>query len=197
VDVANNRVITTDQLVFMGNGSNYPGWDAALSGTLTLFKNLTFYAQMDGRGDRMVFDGTTEFRDRSFGIGEPAVRGAAAFGENADGTPTEAATIEYMKRFGPFYYYDSNGNLVSRNRRTVDGAYLQDGKFWRLREASVNYSIPRERARRFVRASSATVGVTMKNLHTWTDFSGLDPESDQFLTVPADKRWTLRFQVTF
>jgi hypothetical protein len=193
IDVANNRVTVSNDLQFMGNGGDYPGWDAALSGSLTLFKNLSFYAQIDGRGDRMVFDGTNEFRDRQFGIGESSVRGAAAFGENPDGTPTDKAVIEYMKRFGPFYNED--GSQV--NRGTVSGGYLQDGTFWRLREASVTYSLPREWARRYVRATSASVGLTMKNLHTWTDFTGLDPESDQFLTVPADKRWTVRFQVTF
>lgn len=193
VDVANNRVIVSDSLQFIGNGSNYPGWDAAFSGTLTLFRNLSFYAQIDGRGDRMVFDGTNEFRDRQFGIGEPAVRGAAAYGTNPDGTPTEQAVIEYMRRFGPF----ETQSGASLNRSEVDGAYLQDGTFFRLREASVNFALPRDWARRYARATSAAIGLTMKNLHTWTDFTGLDPESDQFLTVPADRRWTLRFQVTF
>ena len=178
---------------FMGNDRRYPGWDTALSGTLTLFQNLSFYALMDGRGDRMVFDGTSEFRDRSFGIGEAAVRGAAAFGTNPDGTPTEEAVIEYMKRFGPFVTESG----VPLNRRTVSGAYLQDGTFFRLREASVTYTLPQAFARRYVRATSALIGLTLKNLHTWTDFTGLDPETDQFLTVPADRRWTLRFQVTF
>jgi hypothetical protein len=193
VDVANNRVTVSNDLQFMGNGGDYPGWSSALSGNLTLFRNLSFYAQIDGRGDRMVFDGTNEFRDRQFGIGEASVRGAAAFGENPDGTPTEQAKIEYMKRFGPFFNEDG----VAVNRSTVEGAYLQSGRFWRLREASVNLSLPRTWAHRYARASSASIGLAMKNLHTWTNFTGLDPESDQFLTVPADRRWTVRFQVTF
>ena len=37
----------------------------------------------------------------------------------------------------------------------------------------------------------------MRNLHTWTNFDGLDPESDQFLSVPQDKRWTVSMTVTF
>jgi TonB-dependent starch-binding outer membrane protein SusC len=194
VDVANNRVVVTDSLKFMGNGANYPGWDAALSSTVTVFRNLSFYAQMDGRGDRVIFDGTNEFRDRQFGQGEAAVRGAAAFGTEADGvTPTEAAKIAYLRRFGPFF----NESGVALNRSTIDGDYLQDGKFWRLREASVNYAIPNSIVRKFARARSATFGITMRNLATFTDFTGLDPETDQFLTVPSDRRWTARFLFTF
>ena len=82
-------------------------------------------------------------------------------------------------------------------RSTVRGAYLQSGQFWKLREASVNYSLPRDFVRRYTRARSVSVGLTAKNLRTWTDFTGLDPETDQFLTVPSDRRYTMRFSLTF
>jgi TonB-dependent starch-binding outer membrane protein SusC len=190
---ANWRSFVSDSLQFVGNGANYPGWDASLAGTLTLFKDLSFYAQVDGRGDRYVFDGTNEFRDRQFGQGEAAIRGAAAFGENADGTPTQSAKEEYVRRFGPFQ--DTSGTII--NRGNVSGAYLQNGKFWRLREAAVNYSLPRQFVQRYTRARSATLGLTARNVATWTAFTGLDPETDQFLTVPPDKRYTMRFSITF
>jgi TonB-linked SusC/RagA family outer membrane protein len=194
VDVANNKVIVSDTLEYLGNGQAYPGWETAFSTTLTLWQSLTFYAQADGRGDHSIFDGTTEFRDRSFGIGEAAVRGCAAFGTNDDGTCTEKATIEYLKRFGPFYT-ETAGTSVSR--RSVDGAYRQDVNFFRLREASVSYRFPSRWVQEYARARSASVSVTMRNLHTWTNYLGLDPESDQFLSVPADRRWTVRFMITF
>jgi TonB-dependent starch-binding outer membrane protein SusC len=192
-DPANWRSFISDSLQFVGNGANYPGWDASLAGTLTLFKDLSFYAQVDGRGDRYVFDGTNEFRDRDFGQGEAAVRGAAAFGENPDGTPTQEAKEEFVRRFGPFQ--DTSGTIINRNN--VSGAYLQSGKFWRLREASISYSLPRQFVRRYTRARSATLGLTARNIATWTAFTGLDPETDQFLTVPPDKRYTMRFAITF
>jgi TonB-linked SusC/RagA family outer membrane protein len=187
------RAFVSDSQKFMGNGSNYPGWDAALAGTLTLFKDLAIYAQMDGRGDRMIFDGTNEFRDRQFGQGAAAVLGAAAFGANADGTPTEQAKVDYVRRFGPF----TNASGASVVRGTVRGDYLQSGKFWKLREASVNYNLPKDFVRRYTRAKSVAVGLTAKNMRTWTDFTGLDPETDQFLTVPSDRRYTMRFSLTF
>ena len=81
--------------------------------------------------------------------------------------------------------------------RDVDGAYLQEGKFFRLREASVTYNLPRDFVRRYTRARGVMVGLTARNLHTWTDFTGPDPETSQFLTVPSDRRYTMRFSLTF
>ncbi|MGH7502434.1 MAG: SusC/RagA family TonB-linked outer membrane protein [Longimicrobiales bacterium] len=193
IDIANNRVIVSDTLEFQGNGSNYPGWDLALSSTLTLFQNVTLYAQIDGRGDRLAYDNTNQFRDRQFGQGEAAVRGAAAFGTDANGNPTEEAQREYMRRFGPFFKEDG----TALNRNSVQGAYLQDAGFFKLREASINFRLPASFVQQYMRVRGASLGLAMRNLHTWTDFLGLDPESDQFLTVPSDRRWTVRFHVNF
>jgi hypothetical protein len=163
---------------------------------MTLFKDLSFYAQIDGRGDRMVFDGTNEFRDRDFGQGHAAVIGAAAFGTEADGvTPTQQAKDEYVRRFGTFVF--SSDTTDTHPRNSVDGGYLQSGKFWKLREASVTYNLPKNFIRRYTRARGAMIGLTAKNLHTWTDFTGLDPETDQFLTTAPDKRYSMRFSLTF
>ena len=79
----------------------------------------------------------------------------------------------------------------------VDGAYRQTVHAFKLREASVSYRFPTRFVQQYVRARSASASLTMRNLHTWTNFLGFDPESDQFLSVPQDKRWTLRFQITF
>jgi hypothetical protein len=192
------RAYISDSLQFKGNGANYPGWDAAFTTTMTLFKDLSLYAQIDGRGDRMVFDGTNEFRDRQFGQGAAAVIGAAAFGADSLSDPAAWAKAkeEYVRRFGTFVF--SSDTSVSINRTSVNGAYLQSGKFWKLREASVTYNLPKDFVRRYTRARSVQVGLTARNLNTWTNFTGLDPETDQFLTAPAnDKRYTMRFALTF
>ena len=196
-DASTWRAYISDSLEFKGNGADYPGWDAAFNATMTLFKDLSFYAQIDGRGDRMIFDGTNEFRDRQFGQGASAVLGAAAYGTEADGiTPTEKAKDEYVRRFGTFVF--SSDTSLSINRTSVNGAYLQSGKFWKLREAAVTYNLPKDFVRRYTRARSLQLGLTARNLNTWSDFTGLDPETDQFLTAPAsDKRYTMRFSLTF
>jgi TonB-linked SusC/RagA family outer membrane protein len=203
IDLENNRVIVSDTLEMVGNSKLYPGWGGGVSATLTLFENLSFFSNFDFVGDNMVYDNTNQFRDRQFGQGESAVRGAAAFGTDADGNPTDEARRQYMSRFGPFIteeYIDEDGNPAGGrqlNRNSVAGAYLQDGSFVKLREVSANYRIPSSLVQRFTGARSASLGLSVRNLHTWTDFMGFDPESDQFLTVPQDRRWTLRFNFQF
>jgi hypothetical protein len=193
VDLANNRVIVSNDFEFVGNDVTLPKWETTLSSILTLFKNLSFYAQVDGRGGMALFNSTYEFRDRQFGISAPAILGCAAYGTNEDGTCTDAARIKYMRRFGPWVTEDGR----TLPRADVSGDYYEDGGFFKLREASVSYHVPREFANRFLRAQAATLTVSMRNIQTWTDFSGFDPETTQFLTAPADRRWITRFNITF
>jgi hypothetical protein len=183
----------TDTAVFLGNDILYPGWEGTLSSTLTLLGNLSFYAQADMRGDVMVYNNTDQFRDRSFGIGGTAVLGCKFYGVDAAGECTDEARTKYIRKFGP--WETESGGTISRN--SVGGDYYEDGGFVRLREASVSYRVPRTIVNRFLRAQSAQLTLAMTNLKMWTNFTGLDPETLQFLTVPQDKRWTLRFNFNF
>ena len=54
--------------------------------------------------------------------------------------------------------------------------YLESSDFARLREVSVTVFLPASLAGRFG-ASRASLSLSGRNLVTWTDFSGLDPES--------------------
>jgi TonB-dependent starch-binding outer membrane protein SusC len=182
IDLANNRVIVSDTMEFVGNPQNLPGWEATFSSTITLLRDLSFYAQADARGDYYVFNSTDEFRDRQFGTSRAAVLGA-------EGVPQE----EYLRKFGTFV--TESGQTLSRN--SVRIGYQEDASFLRLRELSLNYRLPRDMVQRFIRAEAAQLTFSMRNLKLWTDYTGLDPETGQFLTVPQDRRWTMRFNVTF
>ena len=127
-------------------------------------------------------------RDRFKGI-----LGCAAFMPNNEEPCSEAATIEYMRRFGPFV--TEGGQSVSRG--SVDGAYRQTAHTFKLREVGLTYRFPTTFVQQYVRARSASIRFTMRNIQTWTNFLGLDPESDQFLSVPQDKRCTVSMTVTF
>ncbi|HEX4681143.1 MAG TPA: hypothetical protein VH277_00470, partial [Gemmatimonadaceae bacterium] len=59
--------------------------------------------------------------------------------------------------------------------------YYQDASFWKLRELSLNYDVPR----RFMtglleHADHAQLSLTGRNLKTWTKFRGTDPEYANF-----------------
>jgi len=59
---------------------------------------------------------------------------------------------------------------------TLDG-YLQPGAFVKWREISATLTLPSALASR-IRAQSANVSFSARNLHTWTHYRGIDPEGD-------------------
>ncbi|MGH7555321.1 MAG: TonB-dependent receptor domain-containing protein, partial [Longimicrobiales bacterium] len=58
----------------------------------------------------------------------------------------------------------------------VGTSRIQDAGFTKLREVSLNYTVPERLAAR-MGAKRASVTLAARNLHTWTSFDGLDPET--------------------
>ena len=54
---------------------------------------------------------------------------------------------------------------------------IEDGSFLRLNTITVGYTIPKSILER-AHIGSVRVYVTAYNLHTWTNYSGFDPEVD-------------------
>lgn len=91
---------------------------------------------------------------------------------------------------------------------TDDAEWWRDMSFVKLREVSVNYQLPDTWARRFG-ANRAAVSLAGRNLHTWTKFEGLDPESYGAFAetgggtpfeqneVPQLRQFVLRINLTF
>lgn len=63
--------------------------------------------------------------------------------------------------------------------RTQDG-YMEEADFWRLREVSAAITIPDRVMRRVRSGSTATLVLAARNLKLWTQYSGIDPESNYF-----------------
>ena len=90
--------------------------------------------------------------------------------------------------------------------KTLDGFY-QDGRFVKLREVSVRYTLP-TRFASTIRARSADFTLAGRNLATWTKYRGVDPENDyqatdggdvpsDFQTVGPTTYWVLRVALGF
>lgn len=69
--------------------------------------------------------------------------------------------------------------------RTVAG-FIQKGDFLRFREMSVSLRAP-ERWAAMMRASSAQFVVTARNLGVWSDYRGVDPETDRLAGESNDR----------
>ena len=66
--------------------------------------------------------------------------------------------------------------LRYENPSTAAG-YLENGQFWRLREVSATVTLPSTFARS-IRAQDASILFAGRNLHTWTKYTGVDPEAN-------------------
>jgi TonB-linked SusC/RagA family outer membrane protein len=94
------------------------------------------------------------------------------------------------------------GALTATNS---SAGYIEPAWFIKLRELSFTFFAPQSWARKFG-ASRASLTITGRNLLTITDYTGMDPEvqeyagnfgSDDFLTQPPVRYWTARLQLTF
>jgi hypothetical protein len=90
----------------------------------------------------------------------------------------QAGKAEELKKPIDYYFTIYNGNNVTEH-------FVEDATFVKLRELAVQYQLSPRRFRflRGVGAETATIGLVGRNLFTWTNFTGYDPEvsaSDNF-----------------
>lgn len=107
---------------------------------------------------------------------------------------------------------NTNGDIP---RATVDNAsggnalpsdfYVEDGSYLRIRSLQVGYTMPDATARKW-NLASLRVFLSAQNLHTWTDYSGYDPNvsSDalfnrgvDFRGYPNSRTYTLGVEANF
>ena len=69
------------------------------------------------------------------------------------------------------------GTVVNGTRYTSAFGYYENGQFWRLRELSATLQMPACLATR-LRARDANLTFGARNLHVWTKYTGIDPESN-------------------
>jgi hypothetical protein len=119
-------------------------------------------------------------------------------------------TDEALCRTRPSHNDNSNPNASLRAQARCVAAtaptptsygYVEKVHYWKLREINANYTVPARFARQ-VRLDGLTVNFAMSNIHTWTNFSGIDPEANTAImsdiqqslyTVGAPTYYTLRF----
>ena len=66
---------------------------------------------------------------------------------------------------------------VVQNSGTLRDYFITDANFWKLREVSLSYDAPERLARKYIGSSGVSATFTMRNLHTWTPYHGMDPEN--------------------
>ncbi len=130
-------------------GRTMPSVEGGFNATLTLFDNLRLGTQLDFKTGFSKLDGNYRVRCLFF----------SECRENWFPSEFDATSIAEIQAAG-----------------TYGGVMIDQADFLKLREVSLTYSVPSSWVTRYG-ASRGTVTVAARNLHTWTKFMGLEPES--------------------
>lgn len=185
-DANSDGIIQPDEINFTSDtaqfvGSPFPKREVSLNSTATFFNVVRISGLLDYRGNYKLFNSTEEFRCGSFLICE------ALF--NAD-VPLDKQARAVASVFSNDPY-----------------GYIEDAAFVKLRELSVTLMAPENFARR-LGASGLQLTFSGRNLATWTDYTGFDPEINfagsssnfttaEFLTQPQARFFTARLDLNF
>jgi TonB-linked SusC/RagA family outer membrane protein len=159
-DEAVNEVFVDS--VFQFVGYNQPRHTITATGGLDLFRrSLRVQAMFDWRGGHKWYNNTERIRCASRANCNGLMNPNASFEEQA----MVVATRDHPQR-------------------TLYG-FFQKGDFLRFREMSVLYRVP-ERFASLMRASTAQFVVTARNLAVWSEYRGVDPETDRLAGTVGD-----------
>ncbi len=136
--------------VFLGRSD--PKNEGSFSSTITLGERIRLYGLVDFKTGFHKWDHVTRVRCALFDTCE-ANEDPLKF---VDSSPASVASYQEGASFG--------------------GEYIRDSGFMKLREVSLSYQLPGDMAQR-IGASRASVTVAGRNLQTWSDWTGLDPEA--------------------
>lgn len=179
-----------DTVHFMGYA--LPTNSQALSADLTLFGWVTISGLFERRAGNKQLNYTEYFRCVT-----GYARGIAnAAGGQCAGVADPDATVEEQARF-----------IAARFYNTQSG-YIEDATFIKLRELSLTLSTPGSLAQRVPTLRGASLTFSGRNLKTWTDYTGLDPEINEsggganftqgeFNTQPPLRHYTARLNFVF
>jgi TonB-linked SusC/RagA family outer membrane protein len=135
--------------VYIGNPT--PSKTFSFGNTLMFGKSLRLYGLLDGRRGNKVWNQNEEIRC-----------------DGLAGAPLCRANY-YPLEYSPVYLAEASLSAAVGN--TVD-QFMDDASFVKLRELSATYFIPS----RFLRVTNPSITFAARELHTWTNYRGIDPE---------------------
>jgi TonB-linked SusC/RagA family outer membrane protein len=134
--------------VFLGN--SVPTHEGSFNAALTFLRDFRLNGFVDYRGGYKKLDGNLRVRCGAFTLCRELYY--------PDEVEDKATLAAYQA--GTAYTYH----------------LIKDAKFVRFRELALTYTLPRSLATR-IRSSAASITVAGRNLHLWTDYTGLEPEA--------------------
>ncbi len=180
--LAPTEVTVADSFAFIG--PSIPTREASFTSTFTLAGGrVRLGTQFDYRGGHKQFNNTEVFR-------------CTATGNNCRAAHDPTASLDQQAR------------VIARrfNAKFSNFGFLEPGWFVKLREVSLTWDAPASIATAFG-GSRLAVTFAGRNLGTWTDYTGVDPEVQSagqanfgvqdFLTQPPVRAYVLRVNLGF
>lgn len=169
-------------------GPSLPTNTQSVSGDLTLFKTITITTLFERRAGNYQLNSTESFRCK------------------------QQASTAYYSQCGAL----SNPNAPLASQAAIIGyqfmsatpfGYIEDARFVKWRELSVRFEVPSSVGNRSRILNGASVSISGRNLKTWTNYTGVDPEiaetggtggaggfsQGEFNTQPPVRTFTIRF----
>jgi TonB-dependent starch-binding outer membrane protein SusC len=181
--IAADEVEVDDHASYLGQP--LPTRELSLSPALTFFKYFRATGVLDYRGGFKVYNATSQFRCAVFFNCRAANDKSVGLAEQA------RAAASARVNFG---------------LESTDAGYVEDGTFWKLREVALTAMAPSNWAQR-MGVASISLTLAGRNLGTWTDYTGFDPEisfngtsnfsTAEFLTQPQVRYFTARVNIAW
>ena len=183
-----------DDTVFNSSfmGPAFPTRELSFSGEATLFRHFRISGLLDHKGGHKLFNWGRRLRC--------ADSNTLAFCEERQ--VLGAASLEQQAA------------IQARQLGFGSAGFLEDADFWKLRELSLTWALSENLLRPFKVADGLSITLSGRNLATWTDYSGPDPEVNlgagisttddpgrqyvaDLLTMPAPRSFVIRVDATF
>jgi TonB-dependent SusC/RagA subfamily outer membrane receptor len=126
-----------------------PRYEGSFSANLTLWKRLRLYGLVDFKTGNKHFDNNRRALCQVF----------LRCDENFN-----------AQNYDPLMIAELQSNNVAQSW------IINDASFAKLREVAAQYTLPRNVVG-FLGGRDATIGISARNLHTWTSWTGMDPEA--------------------
>jgi TonB-linked SusC/RagA family outer membrane protein len=83
---------------------------------------------------------------------------------------------------------EEQARIIARRKAGLgsQAGFIEDADFWKLRELALTFTVPSGWIDRIGVARSVRVSVAGRNLKTWTDYTGFDPETNIPGSVSSD-----------
>jgi hypothetical protein len=180
--VIGSELEISDTLEFQG--PHLPTRELGLNTGISLFRNrVRLMTQLDYRGGHLVYNLNTDFRCRS--------------SQNC---------LELYDNNTPLDERIRAAGLIDAGAKNTKVGYYENGKFLKLREIALTFQAP-ENWGSFIGFDQLSLTVSARNLHTWTGYTGLDPELNgqgqnnfaqrEFFTQPPTRNISARLNVAF